>query len=180
MDSELLLTEEKLPDGRVLKRDQQGKVRQASLPPEIASRMGRARGAKAAGARSERVLQLLRDRGINPDDADEGLATLAEIAISGRSGGVAAMRYLDTLSGHYTPDTGGSVAAPRPGEQCPTCHQWNFVGLKFPEGALVRLREILTEAREIAILHPAGKQVSEREITDKTDPEKTMIDTELV
>ena len=169
MDS--TLTEEKLPDGRVLKRDQQGKVREASLPPEIASKMGKARAANLAGARSERVLQLLRDRGINPDDADEGLATLAQIAISGRSGDVSALRYLDLLSGHYTPDTGGSVTAPRPGEQCPTCHQWNFIGLKFPEGALENLREILTEARD--------KIMAEIESTDEADTEKTMNNTGL-
>src|SRR4030067_704991 len=96
-------------------RDIDGKIIKAKLSPEEASRMSKIGHAKKAGLMSGRVSQLLKDRGIDPATADEGLRSLAEIAVTGRSGAVSALRYLDMLSGYYTPDNLGGIAAPLPG-----------------------------------------------------------------
>jgi hypothetical protein len=85
---------------RITKRGEDGQIVEAELTSEQASEM-----AKKRWANKDRSLQLLIDRGFDLDDLDEGARSLAEIAVSGRSGAVQAQKYLDQISGFYQTNT---------------------------------------------------------------------------
>ena len=104
-------------NGRVITRGENGRFTTAQLDPATASKMGALSHGKHW---QEAANRLLIDRGINPSDADEGLKTLAVIAVSGKSGAVQALRYLDLLMGYGQPDIPGRLFE---GDTCPTCGQ---------------------------------------------------------
>ena len=79
----------------ITERDLDGKIKKAVLDSETAAQMAALRWSKP---RQERIERLLRDRGINPEYADEGLYSLAELATSNKAGAVYALRYLDQLT----------------------------------------------------------------------------------
>lgn len=96
-----MTTPERITDGLEVIRDIDGKFQSVSLSPERAALMGsRSHGA----SRQVAVDELLSDRGLDPGAADSGLRALAAIVVSGRSGSVAALRYLDVLCGYGRPD----------------------------------------------------------------------------
>jgi len=128
---------------RIQERDEQGRVKKGKLTTEEAREMVKSRMTHTGDTKRTRIEQLLRDRGINPSDADEGLRSLAEVGVSGRSGSVSALRYLDALTGHYTPDNGGGIAPPLPGEACPTCGLWNITLTKELNAMWPKLMQFL-------------------------------------
>ena len=81
-----------------------GQYTKKVLTSEQASAMGKRRAEKQGDAAKQRAEQLLLDRGIDPENADEGMRTLAELAIGGRTGAVTALRYLDMVTGHFEPE----------------------------------------------------------------------------
>ena len=125
-----------------------GQITANQLDPAKASEMGKARWKKERGVLSARVKQLLTDRGIDPETADEGMRSLAEIAIEGRSGAVSALRYLDALT--------GNGPALLPGEPCPVCGRSggnDNKGLNVPDALLIKLIGMLEKrlARDIPL-----------------------------
>ena len=157
--------------GRKTVRDDEGKIRQSELSSEAARAMVAVRDANKVTVKKTRVEQLLRDRGVDPANCDEGLRSLAEIAVSNRSGAVSAMRYLDTLSGYFTPNNTGGIAPPLPGEACPTCGLWNITLTKELNATWPKLLQFLDRWRDEI----------EAEIVDKdaANTEKTTTNTEL-
>ena len=101
-------------EGRTIVRDTDGKIRSTRISPETASEMGKKRWSKP---RAETSGTLLQEAGFeNPEDAPEHLRVLADIASSGRSGAVAALRDILRLTRRneqYEP--------PKEGERCPLC-----------------------------------------------------------
>lgn len=88
---------EQITDGLEVVRDDSGKFRSVSLSSERAALLG-SRSHGGGGSKQDLVDELLKDRGVDPASADSGLRALASIALSGRSGSVAALKYLDYLS----------------------------------------------------------------------------------
>jgi len=84
--------------GHEIERDTDGKIKKHKLSSSEARRMARKRWNKKG---NDRAAELLKDRGIDPETADAGLKSLAEIATSGRSGAVTSMKYLDRLTGYF-------------------------------------------------------------------------------
>jgi hypothetical protein len=81
--------------------------------------MARARWAKP---RQETKEQLLLEAGYkNVNDAPEHLRVLAEIAASGRSGGVVALRDFLRLTDRYIEDKGETPIKLEYGDVCPVC-----------------------------------------------------------
>ena len=163
-------------------RDIDGKILTAKLSSEEASRMVKIANANRAGLKSDRVSQLLKDRHIDPDTADEGLRSLAEIAVTGRSGAVSALRYLDMLSGYYSPDVGG-VAPPLPGEACPVCRLWNATLTKELNAIWPKLMQFLDKWRDEIEAETLPERYSdylaEREIRDKPTHAKPLTDMDV-
>lgn len=112
------MPEEELAPGMTIERDIDGTYKKVTLSPERAAAMGRR---SHGAARDESVDRLLTQRGINPNEADEGLLALARVAVGGRSGAVGSLRYLDMITGYFKPQGETSVGKPQPGEVCPTC-----------------------------------------------------------
>ena len=86
--------------GRKHTRDEQGRFTSTELSSEEAAEMARLRWSKP---RQESRETLLAEAGYeNEEDAPEHLRVLADIATSGRSGAVAAMRDFLRLTHGYT------------------------------------------------------------------------------
>jgi hypothetical protein len=117
---------EDVGSGRQLKRDADGKIVGSRLDPGVAAEMARSKAFSNQG----NVFKLLRDRGVEHPDDDEGLMALARVAISGRAGAVGAMRYLDFLTGH------GSEKAQ--GEQHEVKYMLNDRSIVMLDGAMFR------------------------------------------
>jgi hypothetical protein len=96
------MTTEELGPGRQVERDIDGKFKSVKLDPEVAREMGQK---SRSGPRNNKIDDLLTSRGVNPSEADEGLRSLARLAISGKSGAVAGLRYLDQLCSHGVQET---------------------------------------------------------------------------
>lgn len=86
---------EQITDGLEVVRDDSGKFRSVKLSSERAALLG---SQSHGGSKQDLVDELLKDRGVDPASADSGLRALASIALSGRSGSVSALKYLDYLS----------------------------------------------------------------------------------
>jgi hypothetical protein len=145
-------------DGQRVSRDIDGKfARGGTLSSERAAELGRMKHTRENSVARD---ELLRDRGIDADNADAGLRSLAEIATSGRSGAVQALRYLDLLTGYGQPEAAQT-------EQ----HQVEVYGLpgKEPQIVLVNrlmyvrpTKELEEKIRELA-LENLRKSERERE-----------------
>jgi len=76
------LIEETLPDGRIIGRDQEGKIRKSSLPPAVAREMG-AIGKERRFSNAQTVQALLFEAGYDDDNPPPNhLKVLAELACS--------------------------------------------------------------------------------------------------
>ena len=106
----------------ILERDEKGRISKKVLSSEEAARLGSIpKGVKEA---EKLARKMLKDRGMDYDSADEGIKSLAKIAVSGRSGAVPAQKYLDTITGHFqqtTTQITSSVRYLKKGEKCPLC-----------------------------------------------------------
>jgi glutaredoxin len=103
-----------------LERDTDGKILHSHLTSKEAASMGQKRWSKAY---DDKINSLLTSRGLDPTDCDEGIKALAKIAVTGRSGAVSALRYLDTLTNFYNPNQGDIIKV-GPSEQCPYCKRY--------------------------------------------------------
>jgi len=151
-----------MADNRIQKRDSSGKIRETKLTHEQASEMGKARWSKPHKETQETLLQ---EAGYDdPQDAPEHLRVLASIAASERTGSVAALRDFLRLTRPSSDDAGAVVV--QPGTQCPTCHQWQLIGLSAPRDALMNLLAVLDEARANVV------EAGETDSKDETDTKK--------
>ena len=135
-------------DGRIVKRDPStGRILKTELTPEQASEMGKRRWEK--GRQSTRTT-LLEEAGYpNSDDAPEHLTLLAEIASSGRSGAVAALRDFLRLTRPISGNPGEATVVP--GEKCPTCRQFVMRDMHLDQEGIAALKRFIQFAREKGI-----------------------------
>lgn len=148
---------ETLNSGMQVKRSFDGKFESVKLSSEQAAAMGRrSHGAsKEAGAR-----KILSDRGLDFDNTDEALVTLAEIAASKRSGSVQALRYLDSLTGR---SPGLEYAKPAPGEACPVCGYVEQVILDLSPEAVCAVGLLLFDKTDESVYRQVRDWLTERE-----------------
>jgi len=119
---------ESMGEGRKIVRGVDGRIERMVLTSEAASSMAKSRFAKGRD-NTTTSSQLLAEAGFNnTNQAPEHLRLLSELASSGRSGAVPALRDFRRLTRVEASEPGG-LARPQPGEQCPLCGQWNNWGL---------------------------------------------------
>jgi hypothetical protein len=120
-----------------------GRIVGKKLNSEKAAAMGRRSHAKRS---SETANRILAEAGFDADNPPpEHLAVLAEYAVFGKSGAVAALRDFRRL---VSPEDTRIIGAPLPGESCPTCGLVNLRGLRLDQVAMDALKERINKYRE--------------------------------
>lgn len=137
---------EELGEGRRIVRGVDGKFEKAHLDTETARQMG-SRTWKAGIETGSR--KILTDRGLDPDNCDEALITLAEISASKRSGAVQALRYLDSLTGR---NQAVETYKPAPGETCPTCGKVQVVLPELSPEAITELALLMLDGQDPSVV----------------------------
>lgn len=111
-----------MSEGRSTIRDPAtGRFVKASLEPETAAEMGRISHGKKRGTKANKLLQEAGYTDDNP--APEHLQVLAEYAVGGKSGAVAALRDFRRLTSAGDEDISAQPGKPAPGSICPLCNE---------------------------------------------------------
>lgn len=114
----------------ITERDELGRATKSVLSRDQASKMGKQSHAKRG---SETADKILAEAGYDDDNpASEQLKVLVDYGVSGKSGAVAALRDVRRITSTEEAATGPAVAV-RPGNKCPTCHQYVLADMQIAD-----------------------------------------------